>query len=54
MKVSDGGGLDSEHEDIEVLEYSFLEAGEMIANGEIRDAKTIMLIQYAQIHKLLD
>ena len=54
MKVSEGGGLDSEHEDIEVLEYSLLEAQEMIANGEIRDAKTIMLIQYAQIHKLLD
>jgi len=53
MKVSKGGGLDSEHEDIEVLEYSFAEAIEMISNGEIKDAKTIMLIQYAQNHQLL-
>ena len=53
MKVSEGGGLDSEHEDIEVLEYSFMEAMEMIRNGVIKDAKTIMLIQYAQNHQLL-
>ena len=26
----------------------------MIADGRIRDAKTIMLIQYAQLHGLLD
>ena len=50
MKVSDGGGLAEEHENIEVLEYSFQEAYQMIASGEIIDAKTIMLLQYAKIN----
>ena len=54
MKVSEGGGLEIEHEDIEVLEFDFETTLKMIENGEIKDAKTIMLIQYAQIHKLLD
>ncbi len=50
MKVSDGGGLEEEHEHIEVLEYSFYKAYQMIASGEITDAKTIMLLQYAKIN----
>jgi nudix-type nucleoside diphosphatase (YffH/AdpP family) len=50
MKVSDGGGLEEEHEHIEVLEYSFDKAYQMIASGEITDAKTIMLLQYAKIN----
>ena len=50
MKVSDGGGLTEEHENIEVLEYPFQEAFQMIASGEIIDAKTIMLLQYAKIN----
>lgn len=54
MKVSDGGGVESETEDIEVLELSFNDALKMIANGEIVDMKTIILIQYAQINKLLE
>ncbi len=54
MKVSEGGGLDIEHEDIEVLEFDFDAALEMIKNGEIKDAKTIMLLQYAQMQGLLD
>ncbi len=54
MKVSEGGGLDIEHEDIEVLEYDFETAVQMVRNGEIKDAKTIMLIQYAQIHQLVN
>ena len=53
MKVSEGGGLDHEHENIEVLEILFNEALNMIETGEISDAKTIMLFQYAQIHNLL-
>ncbi len=53
MKVSDGGGLDSEHEDIEVLEIPFKEAVSMLDNGEIHDTRTIVLLQYAMIHKLL-
>lgn len=50
MKVSDGGVLAEEHENIEVLEYPFQEAYQMIASGEIIDAKTIMLLQYAKIN----
>ena len=50
MKVSDGGGLAEEHENIEVLEYPFQQAYQMIASGEIIDAKTIMLLQYAKIN----
>lgn len=53
MKVSNGGGLDEEHENIEVLELPFTEALQMINTGEIKDAKTIMLLQYAQINNLI-
>ena len=52
MKVSDGGGLAEEQENIEVLEVDAEEAYKMIGNGQIRDAKTIILLQYAQLHKL--
>ena len=50
MKVSEGGGLAEEHEYIEVLEYPFNQAYQMIVSGEITDAKTIMLLQYAKIN----
>ena len=53
MKINDGGGVDDEQENIEVLEYPFEEAYAMIAGGEIKDAKTIMLLQYAKINNLL-
>jgi nudix-type nucleoside diphosphatase (YffH/AdpP family) len=53
MKVSDGGGLAHENESIEVLELSFSEALQMVKTGQIKDAKTIMLLQYAQINNLL-
>lgn len=53
MKINEGGGLDAEQENIEVLEIPFEKAYAMIASGEIKDAKTIMLLQYAQIHNLL-
>ncbi len=52
MKVNDGGGVEEE-EDIEVLELLFEKALQMINSGEIKDAKTIMLLQYAKIHQLL-
>ena len=50
MKVSDGGGLEEEGEEIEVLERTIDQALAMIADGEIRDAKTIMLLQYAALN----
>ena len=53
MKVSKGGGLDTEHEEIEVIELPFEQAYNMIETGEIKDAKTIMLLQYAKINQLL-
>ena len=53
MKVSEGGGLEHEQEDIEVLELKFDDAFAMIAAGEIKDAKTIMLLQYAKINQLV-
>jgi nudix-type nucleoside diphosphatase (YffH/AdpP family) len=53
MKVSDGGGLAHENENIEVLEMPFDDALQMVKTGEIKDAKTIMLLQYAQINNLL-
>lgn len=53
MKINEGGGLDSEDEEIDVLELPFSKAVEMIKNEEIIDAKTIMLLQYAQINMLL-
>lgn len=53
MKVSEGGGLASEQENIEVLEYTFDEAYAMIESGEITDAKTILLLQHAKIKGLI-
>jgi nudix-type nucleoside diphosphatase (YffH/AdpP family) len=53
MKVNDGGGLDTEQENIEVLEYTFDEAYAMFESGEITDAKTIMLLQHAKIKGLI-
>ena len=50
MKVSDGGGLHDEGEDIGVLELPFDTALAMIADGRIADAKTVMLLQYAALH----
>ena len=53
MKVNEGGGVAGEHEEIEVLEMSFSKALKMMQSGDIRDAKTIMLLQYAQMKKLV-
>jgi ADP-ribose pyrophosphatase len=50
-RVGNGGGLADEHEDIEVLELPLDEAVAMIASGEIIDAKTIMLLQWAAINR---
>lgn len=53
-RVSQGGGLDEENEDIEVLEIRLPDALAMIESGEICDGKTIMLLQWAALnHHLL-
>jgi GDP-mannose pyrophosphatase NudK len=53
MKVSEGGGLESEHENIDVLELPFAKAFAMIDSGEIKDAKTIMLLQHLRLKGIL-
>ena len=53
MKLNEGGGLEHDEEDIEVLELPFKQALAMIDTNEIRDGKTIMLLQYAKLQNLL-
>ncbi len=53
MKIHDGGGLAHEEEHIEVLEFQFETALKMIDDGEIKDAKTIMLIQHLRLKGIL-
>ena len=53
MKISDGGGLVKETEEIEVLEVDFKEAFGMIQTGEIIDVKTIVLLQHAMINNIV-
>lgn len=48
MKVSAGGGNIHEQENIQVMETPYKEALQMIKEGKIKDAKTIMLLQYTQ------
>ena len=50
MKVHEGGGLDEEQENIEVLEMPFTAAYDMVTSGNIRDGKTIMLLQHLKIN----
>lgn len=53
MKAGEGGGAAGETENIEVLEYPFEEALRMVDDGRIRDAKTILLLQYAKLSGLM-
>jgi len=53
MKTGEGGGLAHEEENIEVLEYNIDTALGMITSGEIKDAKTIMLLQYLRLNGIL-
>jgi len=53
MKITNGGGLEEEGEDIEVLEIDIEKALQMIDSGEIKDAKTIMLLQYVRLKNLV-
>lgn len=54
QKISDGGGLEDESEDIEVIELTFEEAYDKIKSGEIKDAKTALLLQYAKINLFIE
>lgn len=53
MKLSEGGGIEHEEENIEVLELHIDEAMQMFENGVIKDAKTIMLLQYVKLQGIL-
>jgi GDP-mannose pyrophosphatase NudK len=53
QKVHAGGGVAHEQENIEVLEIKLGEAMRMVAAGEIKDGKTIMLLQYAKLNGLV-
>ena len=51
QRATDGGGVDDE--EIDVLELPFTQALEMVANGEIRDGKAVILLQYLQTSGLM-
>jgi len=53
MKVTEGGGVEHEEENIEVLELDVNKAMNMIQTGEIKDGKTIMLLQYVKLNQVL-
>lgn len=53
MKVAEGGGVEHEEENIEVLEININDAMKMIETGEIKDGKTIMLLQYVRLNNIL-
>ena len=52
QKVAEGGGLEDEQEEIDVLEMPFNEAYSKMESGEIKDAKTVILLQYAKVNNL--
>ncbi len=53
-RTAPGGGIAAEGEDIEAVELPFGEALRMIDRGELADAKTIMLLQWAALKGVLD
>ncbi len=48
-RIGAGGGLEAEGEDIAAFELDFDCAMAMVARGEIKDAKTILLLQHAAL-----
>lgn len=52
LRANNGGGV--EDEDIEVLELPFAEALSMVSNGDIRDGKAVILLQYLKSSGLMD
>lgn len=54
MKVNEGGGAEHEQENIEVLEIPYEKALRMMETGDIKDAKTVVLLQYLQLKSFMD
>ena len=52
-KTENGGGVVAENEEIEVLEISFNEAFQMIKAQKIIDSRTIILLQYLKIERIM-
>jgi len=50
-RVSEGGGLKGEYEDIEVVELALKEAWSLLERGEIADLKTVALLQALRIRQ---
>ena len=53
LKIAEGGGLEHEGEDIKLVELSFEEARDLLKQGKIRDAKTLLLLQYAALNNII-
>jgi nudix-type nucleoside diphosphatase (YffH/AdpP family) len=53
QKVSAGGGLEEEGEEVRVMEVPFEEAWRMTEKGELKDAKTILLLLHLKLHESL-
>ncbi len=53
MKITDGGGVEHEEENIEVLEVPIGAAMKMIEAGEIKDGKTLMLLQHLKLNNII-
>ena len=53
MKVNAGGGLKEEQEDLLVFEIDYAQIKKMIRNNEVKDAKTLILFQYAYLHNII-
>jgi GDP-mannose pyrophosphatase NudK len=52
QKVNEGGGVEEE-ENIEVMEMSFDKAWTLVEKKDIKDAKTVILLQYAKLNNLV-
>ncbi len=48
-RTAPGGGLPAEGEQIEVVELPLARAWEMVASGQIIDAKTVLMLQHVRI-----
>ena len=50
-RVGDGGGLAEEHEEIEVVELSLAELAALADSGEVKDIKTLAMIQTLRLRR---
>ena len=48
-RVGDGGGVEHEGEEIEVVEMPAAEAAAMLSDGRIADMKTVVVLQALQL-----